>query len=356
MLFQHKVTILLGPGGVGKTSTSIGLAIRAAHAGKKVGLLSIDPARRLADALGLNSQGFSLSEIDLQQGQGSLHISMLDQKQIFDHMVYQYAPSRKTADAIIENKLYEIVAYQLAGTLEYMALAKLQDMIDSESFDIIILDTPPDTNALHFLDKPNILAEFYDNKVMNWLIKPFHFASKFGLSKLLSKGENLMGGIAKVTGTHALSLLSEFIMLMQHVIDGFHKAAEEMSQVLKDPSTAFLLITVPEREAVQGSIALGQNLRKLGYPLSGMIVNRMMHPNWGKMLQDLPHANTPEILQIYKSKYDNQQQLLQELESFIQKENPNPTWVKIYEHQRELHSIKAMEEFAQTIQIETPTQ
>ena len=149
LLKERRVFVLLGAGGVGKTSCSIGLAVAAARRGLRVGLLSIDPAKRLADALGI-PLGHQLQEISLGPGlplHGSLKAAMLDQKAVFDAMVRRHAPDAATAAKILDNKLYKAASGKLSGSLEYMALAKLQDMVEDPSYDVIILDTPPDTHA-----------------------------------------------------------------------------------------------------------------------------------------------------------------------------------------------------------------
>ena len=193
LIHDHRFIVTLGSGGVGKTTTAVALAVLAAMEGKKVGLLSIDPAKRLADAMGIKL-GSALSPIKIPGSdmKGSLHGAMLDQKAVFDEMVDRWAPSKSIKEKIYENSIYKEVSANLGGPLEYMALAKLQAMSEDDSFDLIVLDTPPDTHALDFLERPNALSGFTEGGVMTWLIKPFYLAQKLGAGKLLRASGKLM--------------------------------------------------------------------------------------------------------------------------------------------------------------------
>lgn len=276
-LRKKKVLVVLGSGGVGKTTSSIGLATFAAREGMRVGLLSIDPAKRLAAALGLDFGGepkvIDFADLPMK---GSLEASMLDQKAVLDQMVQRYAPSEELAQKILTHSLYVIASTRLAGSMEYMALARLQEMIENDRFDLVVLDTPPDSSALDFLSRPDILARFKDQKVMNWLVKPFHIASKLGITRLMTIGEKLMGGVAQVTGIKALHSFADFLVLIQHVIDGFHSASERLLTTLRNPQTAFLLVSTPANSCARSSLALAQQLQGIGYSLDGLIFNRTL--------------------------------------------------------------------------------
>ena len=272
----RRVVVLIGAGGVGKTTTSVAVATLAAMSGKKVALLSIDPAKRLAAALGM-SLGSQLSEVDFgQKMPGSVHAAMLDQKAVFDAMVKRHAPSPAVEARILADPLYKAASTNLGGPLEYMALAKLHELASDPQWDLVVLDTPPDTHALDFLARPNLLSGFMDNKVLSWLVKPFLVAGKFGFGRIMSLSEKLMGGMASVTGVDALRNLGEFLILMQEVIEGFHKAGEGVIKLLRGPSTGFLLVTVPTKAAARSAEYLASQLFDMGYRLDALILNRCL--------------------------------------------------------------------------------
>lgn len=264
----------IGSGGVGKTTSSIAMALIGAKLGKRVGLLSIDPARRLADALGIKL-GSELSRVKLEKSiSGTLDAAMLDQKAVFDDMVRRFAPTPAVAARIFENSIYKEVSSNLGGPLEYMALAKLEAMLSQGQYDLIVLDTPPDTHALDFLSRPNILAGFIENGVMSWMIKPFHLAQKLGAGVLFKAGGKVMSGISSVTGVKMLKLLAEFLVLMEEVIIGFNRVGREVSQALRQESTGFVLVSAPYNNAVRSGQHLIKELKANSYPLLAIIMNR----------------------------------------------------------------------------------
>jgi anion-transporting ArsA/GET3 family ATPase len=278
VLESIKVVVMLGAGGVGKTTSAILVAMIGAMQGRRVALLSIDPARRLAAALGL-PLGNQLKRIAFPESlgfKGSIDGAMLDQKAVFDAMVRRYAPSDQVAERILGHQVYRAISANLSGPLEYMALAKLHELSEDHRYDLIVLDTPPDTHALDFLARPNVLAGFMENKVMTWLIKPFLLAGKLGLGRLFSAGEKLMGGIAKVTGVTALHSFGEFLVLMQEVIEGFHSSGEKIVSLLSRPDTAFVLVTVPTSAAARSAVNLTLQLNEMNYEASAVIFNRCL--------------------------------------------------------------------------------
>ena len=299
LLQEKKIIVMVGAGGVGKTTASALLAIRAAMAGRRVALLSIDPAKRLASALGLGL-GHEMHAVDLKHDErsalphGSLHASMLDQKAVFDRMVRLHAPSQKIADRIMRDPLYRAASTNLSGPLEYMALARLQELAQDKSFDLVILDTPPDTHALDFLKRPNVLSGFMENRVMNWLIKPVLAMGKLGLGRLIGFGEKLAGGVASLTGFSALRSFGEFLLLMQEVIEGFHKTGEQVVTILRDHKTAFILVAVPTRAAERSAVFLSDQLAEMDYRVDGLVINRCLPPateaEFARMVETLPAA------------------------------------------------------------------
>ena len=271
-LFNKRVIMVLGAGGVGKTTTAAAIACGAAEYGKKVALLSIDPAKRLADAMGIKL-GYELTEVAPSLFKGELHACMLDQAAVFDAMVRKFA-NEAMQKRIFSNRVYAQVSRNLGGPLEYMALAKLGDVF-SENYDLIVVDTPPDVHALDFLRRPNILSGFTEAGVMKWLIKPFYIAQKVGMGKLFSLGEKLMGGIATITGVAMLEKISEFLYIMDDVIKGFHASGNQVLELLKSADTSFGVVSSPFPASMRAVENIMQELHNDGFPLDFALLNRI---------------------------------------------------------------------------------
>jgi len=345
LIEQKRVLVVLGAGGVGKTSSAIALALRGAEVGKKVALLSIDPAKRLAAAMGLELSGkLSQVAIDTSYGfRGFLDATMLDQKEVFDSMVMRHAPSSKIADRILAHPVYKAASSNLSGPLEYMALAKLQEIVENEAYDLIILDTPPDTHALDFLARPNVLAGFMENKVMTWMIKPFQLAGKFGLGRLLNAGEKLMGGIAKITGVASLHAFADFLVLMQEVIEGFHRSGEKVVATLKDRRTGFIMVSVPLENACRSTSFIADQLSTLGYSCDGLILNRCLPL---EVVAAAAVSSQAEVKEFIHSRSTNQSVLAERLAVDLQSRFPALVVQKMEEFQSDLGSVDGMINFS----------
>lgn len=278
MVLSQRVIVMIGSGGVGKTTSAIAVATLAAKHGKKVALLSIDPAKRLAAALGI-PLGHELAQVQFPTAagiKGSVHAAMLDQKAVFDSMVRKHAPSPHIADRILRDPLYVAASTNLSGPLEYMALARLQELADNPLWDLVVLDTPPDSHALDFLARPNILSGFLENKVIGKLLKPVVMAGKFGFGGIAAISERMLGGVTSLTGFSALRKFGEFVLLMQEVIEGFHASGERVLEILRRPSSSFVIVTVPTKAATRSAQNLGGELATLGYALDGVVFNRCL--------------------------------------------------------------------------------
>jgi arsenite-transporting ATPase len=273
---KQRVIVVLGAGGVGKTTTAVAIAMSAAEQGRRVALLSIDPAKRLAAALGI-PLGHELRAVQLAPHvKGSLYATMLDQKAVFDSMVKKHAPSPRIADRILRDPLYVSASTSLSGPLEYMALARLQELADDPNYDLIVLDTPPDAHALDFLGRPYVLSNFLDKTVMNRILKPVVAASKMGLGGILSVGERLLGGISKVTGFKTLAAFAEFVLIMREVLEGFQQSGERVLELLKRPSSSFIMVAVPTEAAKRSAVFLMERMRSMNYELAGLVLNRCL--------------------------------------------------------------------------------
>jgi anion-transporting ArsA/GET3 family ATPase len=305
---KQSVAILLGAGGVGKTTTSVAVALEAAKAGRRVGLISIDPAKRLATAMGipLNGNMRSIELPDSLKAKGTLAAAMLDQQGVFDSMVDRFAPNAKAAAAIKAHSFYRAASQNLAGALEFMALAKLQEMVESHEFDFVVVDTPPDAHALDFLARPDSLARFVDSKVTTWMLKPFAASKKLGLTSLFSKGERLMGGIAKVAGISALQTMSEFLILLQDVMIGFNRAGARVAKTIRSEGCSFILVTAPRAAPMRAALNMLQQLDEMKLSLDAIVVNRCLPSHLRNEIASLkpekiPDGKLPPIIRRYKA-------------------------------------------------------
>lgn len=319
-ILNSKAIVVLGSGGVGKTTSSMGIAILAASLGKRVAVLSIDPSKRLATALGFEPtselQKLSLSFISKDSG-GEMSAAVVDQKKIFDDVVRKYGKSTKQVKAILDHPLYKAASSNLSGPIEYMSLAKFSDLYTSDDFDLVVLDTPPDNNALDFLARPNVLAGFIDKKIMKWLIKPFAIAGKFGMSKFLNIGEKLMGGLAKITGVSMLSQFANFLVMMQEVIEGFHSVGNEVLKILSDKSTSFFLVVSSAEDRMPGVKQFWGQLNEMGYAVSAVLANRCLSDDVQKELTQLASElddSQSQHLNYYFGRQKLQQRILAELD------------------------------------------
>lgn len=340
LLASKKIVVLLGAGGVGKTTTSIATALLAAQNGRRVALLSIDPAKRLAAALGI-PLGNQLRRIEFPPElgvKGTVDAAMLDQKAVFDGMVRRYSPSDDVYNRILAHPVYRAASTNLSGPLEYMALAKLQELAEDHRYDIVVLDTPPDSHALDFLERPNVLAGFMENRVMSWMIKPFLFTGKLGLGKLLNAGEKLMGGVAKVTGVSALRTFGEFLVLMQEVIEGFHASGEKIVGLLRLPSTSFFLVTVPTPAATRSARNIAKALAALRYRSDALIINRCLPEDVVKALEP---TDVPALVALERRR-QGEKRMMSGLQDDLTKDMLRPALYKLDDQERDLNDLAAL--------------
>jgi anion-transporting ArsA/GET3 family ATPase len=311
-----------------------------------VALLSIDPAKRLAAALGIEL-GHELKPVLFPESAaiaGSVHAAMLDQKAVFDSMVRKHAPSPHIADKILRDPLYVAASTNLSGPLEYMALARLQELAESPDWDLVVLDTPPDSHALDFLARPNVLSGFVDNKVVSKLLKPVVMAGRLGLGGVAAMSEKILGGVTSVTGFAALRGFAEFILLMQDVIDGFNRSGERVLAILKRPSTSFVLVTAPNHASARAAVALSRELRSLGYELEGALLNRCLPQ--ALRLDSVGGQSADAVILRSRAKSEDEviEALAAQLGSQVQR---NSMWVhRVDEQSRDIHSMEAILDFS----------
>jgi anion-transporting ArsA/GET3 family ATPase len=270
VLDGRRVCVCAGAGGVGKTTTAAAIGVGMARHGLKVAVLTIDPARRLANSLGLPELGNEERRIELD-APGELWAMMLDAKSTFDGIVERHAPDAATRDAVLSNRIYQELSTAVAGSQEYMAMEKLHELHAEGRFDLLVLDTPPTRNALDFLDAPDRLSRFIDSRSLQFFLAP----SRMGL-KIFSRGTGLLFSILKrLTGIDLLQDLSDFFASFGDMAQGFRERAQAVKALLGDERTTFLLVTSPAHEAIEEAEFFRDKLDASGMPFGGVIVNRM---------------------------------------------------------------------------------
>ena len=279
-LHDKRIVICAGSGGVGKTTTSAALAMGLAAEGKRVAVVTIDPARRLAHALGLDDLGNEPHLIDPArlaghgiEVRGELWAMMLDPKRTFDELITRLAPDEQAREEVIANRIYQQLSGAVAGSQEFTAVAKLYDLDRSGRFDVLVLDTPPSRNALDFLDAPERLTGFFEGRALRVFLAPTGFAAR-----VMGAGTGVLSAVLKrLTGVDLLEDLGVFFRALGGMIDGFKERAAGVDALLRDEGTAFIVITSPEREPVEEAIFFAGKLRDAGMPFGGLVVNRV-HP------------------------------------------------------------------------------
>ena len=271
-----RVIICCGSGGVGKTTTAASMALHAAENGRKVAVLTIDPARRLAQSLGVSELTNEPQPVPIASAAasgGSLDAMMLDMRRTFDDMVVEHStPDR--AEAIMNNAFYQTVASSFSGTQEYMAMEKLGRLLDEDRWDLIVVDTPPSRNALDFLDAPQRLGSFLSGRLMKMLV-----GGGRGVGRVVTGAMGIaMRGISTIVGGDILRDVATFVQSLDSMFGGFSERAERTYSLLKRPGTQFVVVASPEADALREASFFVDRLSKDTMPLAGLIVNRT-HPN-----------------------------------------------------------------------------
>jgi anion-transporting ArsA/GET3 family ATPase len=279
LLEGKRVAICAGSGGVGKTTSSAAIAAGVAARGKKVAVLTIDPAKRLADSLGLPELGNEERQVDpklfaeagIETNGGELWAMMLDAKATFDELVRRHAPDAETRDRILSNRIYQQLSNALAGSQEYMAMEKLFELYAEDRYDLLVLDTPPSRNALDFLDAPRRLMQFIEGRALQVFMKP----TGLGM-KVFGRGTSMMFSVLRrVTGVEVLEDLSEFFQAFSGMVGGFRERAQRVNELLANPETCFLVVCAPQGEPITEAVYFHRKLVEASLPFGGVIVNKV---------------------------------------------------------------------------------
>ncbi len=282
VLGSHRVVVTVGSGGVGKTTTAAAMAVHAAMEGRKVLCLTIDPARRLANSLGLDEMTTSEQDVPRTlfqryglECEGALSAMMLDTKRTFDGLVEKYASDEEARNRILNNQIYQYVASSLAGTQEYMAMEKLHEVRKDEKWDLVVLDTPPTSHAIDFLTAPERLIDAIDSPAMRWFLQVFEGAGKAGFGLVGRSATVLLKGIGKITGLEFLEQVAEFVSGINELFGGFKERAEQVSDALRSPEVAFVLVTSPDPLAIGEARYFSDKLQDAGMNREAVVVNQV---------------------------------------------------------------------------------
>jgi anion-transporting ArsA/GET3 family ATPase len=358
-LRERRTIVVCGSGGVGKTTTAAALALRAARLGRRVLVCTIDPSRRLATSLGLarlsgEPRAIDVSRIDGEPAKGTLFAMVLDVKSTFDALVVRYAPDDAARKRILENRFYRQVSAALAGSHEYMAMEKLLELSADERFDLVVLDTPPTRHALDFLEAPDRLMGFLDSSVLRFFLRPYFVAGRLTLRVATRSGALALKLADRFLGLEFLQDLSEFFLAFESMYDGFKERAARVHTLLRDPSSAFVLVTAPSTLALEEGLYFHRRLTEKGMPFLAFVVNRL-HPDPGRPAElkgarrraSLPRDLTLRLVETFR-----EQQLLArgERRTLARLEvdtRERPVLVPEFEH--DVHDLRGLAVFGDTI-------
>ncbi len=287
LVVDQEIVVCCGPGGVGKTTVAASLALECARRGRRACVVTIDPARRLANALGLSEVGDEPSRIE-GDWPGELWALMLDTKSTFDSLVTRHAATPEQAETILHNRLYRNISGVLSGTHEYMAMEKLYELHeqgrvaessdhDAPRFDLVVVDTPPTRNALDFVDAPRRLTHLLDNRIFRMVMVP----TRAYLRAVSMASQVFLRTMSKVVGAEVVSDVVAFFQAFEGMEEGFRQRAQEVHDLITSDATAFVIVASPARDAVREAAFFADKLAETGIPISALVVNRV-HPRFGQ--------------------------------------------------------------------------
>ena len=299
LLAGKRICVCAGSGGVGKTTTSAVVALGMAARGLRVCVITIDPARRLANALGLAELGNEPRRVDAGrfaeaglEVRGELWAMMLDPKRTFDDLIEASAPSAERAEAIKANGIYQQLSSAVAGSQEFTAVSKLYELAASQAFDLLVLDTPPARNALDFIDAPRRLTGFLEGRALQVLLRP----TGFGMRLLGAGAAPLLGGLKRVTGVDLISDITTFFGLLGPMTSVFSERARSVEALLRSAETAFVLVASAQATSIDEALWFRETLADGGLPFAGVVVNRFHHDLAGDIETTALTAQLAELL------------------------------------------------------------
>jgi anion-transporting ArsA/GET3 family ATPase len=358
---SKKILICCGSGGVGKTTTAAALGLQASALGLKTIVLTIDPAKRLANSLGIEKIDFQERQIpkaDLKRAgidpKAPLFAMMLDTKHTFDALIRKYAADSKKARSILDNKLYHHLSNMIGGSQEYMAMEKLYEIDQERDYELIILDTPPSRHALDFLEAPGKMKAMIGDSIMKWFLKPSLFVSRTSLKILERPMQRIFKAFDTVAGFEFLQDLSELLLAVSELLTGFQERAEKVQAILRDPRSSFLLISSPQPIPLQEAAYFYQKIRENNLPFAGMIFNRFQNLPAGS---ETPPAGGKrkakeeweEVRRLFVSLHRRDEN---ELRKFIESLELNPAellLVRVPQMDHDVHDLEGLKELGELL-------
>lgn len=298
---KKKILICCGSGGVGKTTLAASIALEAARSGKKSIVLTIDPAKRLAAAMGISDLTNEPKLVPIEGISGQLFAMMLDTKRTFDRLIEKYTSDPKTRRSIFENRLYQHLSSMIAGSQEYMAMERLYELYKGGEYDLLVLDTPPTRHALDFLEAPKKMVNLTGDSVLHWFLKPGIFVGK--ASKIFSVFDRL-------AGFSFLHELAEMLALISSLLSGFKDRAQSVYDLLREDFCGFLLVSSPASISIQDALYFLKSIKEYKLPFSGFIINRIHEPFVKKETHERDLATfSPELRRKVERYIENYEQL-----------------------------------------------
>lgn len=346
-VLEAEVVVCAGSGGVGKTSISAAIALAGAMRGRKSIVVTIDPAKRLADALGIEGLSNSPTRIPAHHFEAigleplSLDAMMLDTKTTFDELILRYAKDAKRAKRILDNRFYQAISGALSGTNEYMAMEKLYELAMEGNYDLIVVDTPPTRNALDFLEAPKRMTSFLEGRLLRWFLLPAIGGGK-GLLKIANfAAVQFLRVVKRIIGAQVLADTADFFANFEGMYEGFKERAQVVYELLRQPTTSFVVITSPTSASVDEALFFARTLNSYGLPFGGLIVNRV-HPCFNTP-QDLTTGDDLidallEVSKDLRTVADAEESILERLEGEI----ASHLWARIPYLTEEVASLGAL--------------
>lgn len=280
LIESKKLIVCCGSGGVGKTTVSASIGLLAAKMGKRTLVLTIDPARRLATALGLDSLTSRPQLIHTPEKiPGSMHAAQLDTKRMFDKIIERFSPDAQTKETILQNPLYKQLSSMISGSQEYMAIEKIYELSVEEDWDIMVLDTPPTRNAMDFLDAPGRMVKAITDSMLKYFIRPSVFAGRIGTKAFGGVSKRLINTLGRFAGVQFIHEVFDLVSSTVSLLDGFKERALATEEILRKKTTTFLIVTSPRPAATADANSFREKIEENGLPLGGCIVNRV-HPSF----------------------------------------------------------------------------
>lgn len=369
LIRKHRVLVCVGSGGVGKTTVAAALALAAAHSGRRTLCLTIDPARRLATSLGLSSfprQEMSLSPEFLKElgiDQGALTVMMLDAQATFDELIVRFAPTKEDADRILKHRVYQHLTSNLAGTQAYMAMEKVLSVLQDDSYDTIILDTPPSARALDFFDAPAKMGRILDSPATRALVRALQGGQGLKWGVVNAGIRVALRSLERITGATLLTEFADLLASMNSLFGGFEERAKRVGASFKSEKFGYILVTAPQKRTIQDAQELATSMESRDLRLGGVVLNRMLDlvpessdctQAWGEEpLSQLSLASRVALAELVTHKAQAAREEEARCENFLGKLVSRPAAVRVRAFDEDVHEARRLVAVAQAL-VATP--